>query len=118
MRLELHPGKPGRLGSIYPDKSARKSEVLRRTSENIRQALAGHHIRICRIALTTGMRPSEYLGLTWNDLRPSNRGTASVSPHAEWRRWLAVSFSSVAIEIGLAAIIRRVPVSTPSHQQF
>src|ERR1035438_2073180 len=42
------------------------------------KALAGHQYSdLFAIALTTGMLPSEYLGLTWNDL-DLERGTASV----------------------------------------
>jgi hypothetical protein len=66
------------------------------------KALAGHQYSdLFAIALTTGMRPSEYLGLTWNDL-DLERGTASVSHTLEWRKggW-QFSFSSVAIEIGV-----------------
>jgi integrase len=37
------------------------------------------------IGLTTGMRPSEYLGLTWNDL-DLDRGTVSVSHALEWHK--------------------------------
>lgn len=36
-------------------------------------------------AMTTGMRPSEYLALTWNDL-DLDRGTVSISRTLEWRK--------------------------------
>ena len=36
------------------------------------------------LALTTGMRPSEYLALTWTDFN-LDRGTISVSKTLEWR---------------------------------
>lgn len=50
------------------------------------KALAGHQYSdLFAIALTTGMRPSEYLGLTWNDL-DLECGTASVSLTLEWRK--------------------------------
>src|ERR1700756_5058911 len=50
------------------------------------RAIAGHQYwHLFAIALTTGMRPSEYLGLTWNDL-DLDRGTVSVSHTLEWRK--------------------------------
>jgi integrase len=36
------------------------------------------------LAITTGMRPSEYLALTWSDF-DFERGTVSVSKTLEWR---------------------------------
>jgi integrase len=46
------------------------------------RAIAGHQYgHLFAVALTTGMRPSEYLGLTWNDL-DLDRGTVSVSAAA------------------------------------
>ena len=48
------------------------------------KAIAGHPYEVLfAIALTTGMRPSEYLGLTWNDL-DLDRGSVSVSHALEW----------------------------------
>lgn len=35
--------------------------------------------------MTTGLRPSEYLGLTWNDL-DLDRGLVSISRTLEWRK--------------------------------
>jgi integrase len=50
------------------------------------RAIAGHQYgHLFAVALTTGMRPSEYLGLTWNDL-DLDRGTVSVSHTLEWRK--------------------------------
>ena len=50
------------------------------------RAISGHpYGPLFAVALTTGMRPSEYLGLTWNDL-DLDRGTVSVSHTLEWRR--------------------------------
>jgi integrase len=50
------------------------------------KAISGHPYRsLFALALTTGMRPSEYLGLTWNDL-DLDRGTVSVSHTLEWRK--------------------------------
>jgi integrase len=50
------------------------------------KAIAGHPYWVLfALALTTGMRPSEYLGLTWNDL-DLDRGTVSVSHTLEWRK--------------------------------
>jgi integrase len=47
-------------------------------------AIGGHpYEALFAIALTTGMRPSEYLGLTWNDVDLA-RGTVSVSHTLEW----------------------------------
>ena len=37
------------------------------------------------LAMTTGMRPSEYLALTWADI-DSFRGTASMSRTLEWQK--------------------------------
>src|SRR5215469_4987932 len=37
------------------------------------------------VALTTGMRPSEYLSLTWNDV-DLDRETISISHSPEWRK--------------------------------
>jgi integrase len=46
------------------------------------RAITGHQYgHLLAVALTTGMRPSEYLGLTWNDL-DLDRGTVSVSAAA------------------------------------
>ncbi|MGH9351003.1 MAG: site-specific integrase [Terriglobia bacterium] len=41
------------------------------------------------LAMTSGMRPSEYLALTWNDL-DLDRGTISISRTLSWRKggWL------------------------------
>src|SRR5208282_4850295 len=48
------------------------------------KAISGHPYQpLFALALTTGMRPSEYLGLTWNDF-DLDRGTASVSHTLEW----------------------------------
>jgi integrase len=48
------------------------------------KAIHGHpYEALFAIALTTGMRPSEYLGLTWNDL-DLDRGTVSISHALEW----------------------------------
>ena len=50
------------------------------------RAISGHpYGPLFALALTTGMRPSEYLGLTWNDL-DLDRGTVSVSHTLEWRK--------------------------------
>src|SRR5580704_13490921 len=50
------------------------------------RAISGHpYGSLFALALTTGMRPSEYLGLTWNDL-DLDRGTVSVSHTLEWRK--------------------------------
>jgi integrase len=50
------------------------------------KAIDGHpYGALFALALTTGMRPSEYLGLTWNDLN-LDRGTVSVSHTLEWRK--------------------------------
>jgi integrase len=50
------------------------------------KAISGHlYHSLFALALTTGMRPSEYLGLTWNDI-DLDRGTVSVSHTLEWRK--------------------------------
>ena len=48
-------------------------------------AMSGHEYEaLFALALTTGMRPSEYLALTWTDF-DLERGTVSVSKTLEWR---------------------------------
>jgi integrase len=48
-------------------------------------AISGHRYEdLFAIALTTGMRPSEYLALTWTDF-DLDRGAVSVSKTLEWR---------------------------------
>ena len=48
------------------------------------RAISGHpYCSLFALALTTGMRPGEYLGPTWNDL-DLNRGTVTVSHTLEW----------------------------------
>jgi len=48
-------------------------------------AMSGHEYEtLFALALTTGMRPSEYLALTWTDFN-LDRGTVSVSKTLEWR---------------------------------
>jgi integrase len=50
------------------------------------KAISGHlYHSLFALAVTTGMRPSEYLGLTWNDI-DLDRGTVSVSHTLEWRK--------------------------------
>ena len=50
------------------------------------KAIAGHAYEgLLALAMTTGMRPSEYLALTWNDI-DLDRGTVSVSRSLEWRK--------------------------------
>jgi integrase len=49
-------------------------------------AISGHeHEALFALALTTGMRPSEYLALTWTDFN-LECGTVSVSKTLEWRK--------------------------------
>ena len=48
------------------------------------KAISRHpYAALLALAITTGMRPSEYLGLTWNDL-DLDRGTVSISHALEW----------------------------------
>jgi integrase len=48
-------------------------------------AMSGHaYEALFALALTTGMRPSEYMALTWTDFN-LDRGTVSVSKTLEWR---------------------------------
>ncbi len=50
------------------------------------KAIAGHAYEgLLALALTTGMRPSEYLALTWSDI-DLDRGTVSVSRSLEWQK--------------------------------
>jgi integrase len=50
------------------------------------KAIMGHPYEAClAVAMTTGMRPSEYLALTWNDL-DLDHGTVSISRTLEWRK--------------------------------
>lgn len=50
------------------------------------KAIDGHPYEpLFALAMTTGMRPSEYLALTWNDM-DFNRGTVSVSRTLEWQK--------------------------------
>jgi integrase len=53
-------------------------------------AISGHeHEALFALAITTGMRPSEYLALTWSDL-DLEHGAVSISETIEWRgrEWL------------------------------
>ena len=50
------------------------------------KAIAGHTYQaLFALAMTSGMRPSEYLALTWNDL-DLDHGTVSISRTLEWRK--------------------------------
>ena len=50
------------------------------------EAIAGHpYETLFALAMTTGMRPSEYLGLTWADL-DLEKGSISVSKTLEWKK--------------------------------
>ncbi len=50
------------------------------------KAIAGHTYEgLLALAMTTGMRPSEYLALTWNDI-DLDRGAVSVARSLEWRK--------------------------------
>ena len=50
------------------------------------KAIAGHAYEgLIALAMTTGMRPSEYLAFTWNDI-DLDSGTVSVSRSPEWRK--------------------------------
>ncbi len=49
-------------------------------------AISGHKYEVLfALAMTTGMRPSEYLALTWTDF-DLERGTVSISKTLEWRK--------------------------------
>lgn len=49
-------------------------------------AISGHKYEVLfALAMTTGMRPSEYLALTWSDF-DLERSTVSVSKTLEWRK--------------------------------
>ena len=50
------------------------------------KAIVGHtYEALFALAMTSGMRPSEYLALTWNDL-DLDHGTVSISRTLEWRK--------------------------------
>jgi integrase len=50
------------------------------------KAITGHpYEALFALAMTTGMRPSEYLALTWNDL-DLDGGTVSICRTLEWRK--------------------------------
>ncbi len=50
------------------------------------KAITGHpYEALFALAMTSGMRPSEYLALAWNDL-DLNRGTVSISHTLEWQK--------------------------------
>jgi integrase len=50
------------------------------------KAIAGHEYEgLFAVAMTTGMRPSEYLALAWNDI-DLDRETISVFRSLEWRK--------------------------------
>lgn len=50
------------------------------------KAITGHpYEALFALALTTGLRTSEYLGLTWNDL-DLDRGIVGISRTLEWRK--------------------------------
>ena len=70
-----------------PRLERRQMEVLSvEQARTFVKAIASHPYRdLFAVALTTGMRPSEYLGLTWKDL-DLDRGTVSVSHTLEWRK--------------------------------
>jgi integrase len=51
----------------------------------IKAIAGGPYEALFALALTTGMRPSEYLSLTWNDV-DLDRGTISISRTLEWRQ--------------------------------
>ena len=70
-----------------PRQDRRQIEVLNvEQARTFIKAISGHRYRsLFALALTTGMRPSEYLGLTWNDV-DLDRGTVSVSHTLEWRK--------------------------------
>jgi integrase len=70
-----------------PRQDRRQIEVLNvEQARTFIKAISGHPYRsLFALALTTGMRPSEYLGLPWNDV-DLDRGTVSVSRTLEWRK--------------------------------
>lgn len=77
-------------------------------------AIARHKYEgLLPLAMTTGMGPSEYLALTWNDL-DLDRGTVSVSRTLEWRKggWQFAdtkrprSRRVVKLQVWVAALLR------------
>lgn len=69
------PRQPRRSFTVFDVKDARQFIA----------AISGHEYEaLFALAITTGMRPSEYLALTWSDL-DLERGTVSVSKTLVWR---------------------------------
>lgn len=73
-----------------PRQSRRRSTVFDvEQARHFIAAISGHKYEaLFALAITTGMRPSEYLALTWSDLN-LERGTVSVSKTLAWeqREW-------------------------------
>lgn len=74
-------------GVVLPRETRRPFRMLTiAEARTFIKAIAGHpYETLFALAFTTGMRPSEYLALTWRDLNFSN-GTVSVSRTLEWRK--------------------------------
>jgi integrase len=70
-----------------PRQERRRVEVLSvEQARTFIKAITGHpYEALFALAMTTGMRPSEYLALTWNDL-DFDRGTVSISHTLEWQK--------------------------------
>ncbi len=70
-----------------PRHARRSVEVLSvEQARTFMVAIVGHHYEaLFALAMTTGMRPSEYLALIWADI-DWVRGTVSVSRTLEWRK--------------------------------
>jgi integrase len=86
VRWNLLLANPAQLVDL-PRQARRDVGVL--TVEQARaliRAMAGHpYEALFALAMTTGMRPSEYLGLTWADI-DFVHGTVRVSRSLEWRK--------------------------------
>jgi integrase len=83
LRWRSFQGMPEASISVLGDKSDTQDRPNH--SPRIIASISGHRYEtLFAIALTTGMRPSEYLALTWTDF-DLERGAVSVSKTLEWR---------------------------------
>ena len=74
--MSIYRGRLGGFFSVFDVEQARQFIA----------AIAGHKYEVLfALAITTGMRPSEYLALTGSDF-DLERGTVSVSKTLEWQK--------------------------------
>jgi integrase len=86
VRWELLLTNPAEEADL-PRQSRRRFTVFDvQQSKRFIAAISGHtYEALFALAMTTGMRPSEYLALTWSDFNLES-GTVSVSKTLEWRK--------------------------------